>query len=154
MAAIILVILAILGGVAVMLLHPAGNSDGPDQPVIAPTQTLLPITTTAPNIIPAEGVWVKVTYNGTFLGTYGNPGALKEVRGTGEQIYAIKNSNDLVQALFTKQDDYGDVLTVEVYNNGTMVTQVSKRTPRGTISILVDPKTGKAPYVPVTTINT
>ena len=153
-AAIILVILAIIGGAAVMLLHPAGNSEGPDQPVVAPTQTPLPITTTAPIVIPAEGVWVKVTYNGTFLGTYGNPGALKEVRGTGEQIYAIKNSNDLVQALFTKQDDYGDVLTVEVYNNGTRVTQVSKRTPRGTISILVDPKTGKAPYVPVTTINT
>jgi hypothetical protein len=102
-------------------------------------------------VIPTEGVWVKVMYNGTFVGTYGNPGDLREVRGTGEQIYAIKNTNDLVQASFTKQDDYGDILTVEVYNNGTRVTQVTKRTPGGTIAILVDPKTGKAPYVPVTT---
>jgi hypothetical protein len=153
-AAIILVILAILGGAAVMLLHPTGNPTEPDHPVITLTPTILPITTTAPIVVPADGVWVKVTYNGTFVGKYGNPGGLKEVRGTGEQLYAIKNNNDLVQVSFTKQDDYGDFLTVEVYNNGTMVTQVAKRTPGGTIFILVDPKTGKAPYVPVTTLNT
>jgi hypothetical protein len=151
MAVIILVMLAVIGGAAIILLHPSGNTDGPDHPAITPTQTLLPITTTAPVVIPTEGVWVKVMYNGTFVGTYGNPGDLREVRGTGEQIYAIKNTNDLVQASFTKQDDYGDILTVEVYNNGTRVTQVTKRTPGGTIAILVDPKTGKAPYVPVTT---
>ena len=68
--------------------------------------------------------------------------------------YPIKNSNDLVQTSFRKLDYSGDSLTVEVYNNGTMVTQVTKRTPSGTIAILVDPKTGKAPYVPVTTIST
>jgi hypothetical protein len=151
MAVIILVILAVIGGAAIILLHPAGNTSGPDHPAITPTQTLLPITTNTPVVIPTGGVWVKVTYNGTFVGTYGNPGGLIEVRGTGEQVYAIKNTNDLVQASFTKQDDYGDILTVEVYNNGTRVTQVTKRTPGGTIAILVDPKTGKAPYVPVTT---
>jgi hypothetical protein len=151
MAVIILVILAVIGGAVIILLHPAGNTGGPDHPAITPIQTLLPITTTVPVVIPTDGVWVKVTYNGTFVGTYGNPGDLREVRGTGEQVYAIKNTNDLVQASFTKQDDYGDILTVEVYNNGTRVTQVTKRTPGGTIAILVDPKTGKAPYVPVTT---
>lgn len=152
MAALILVILAVIGGAAIIFLHPAGNGDEPDHPAITLTPTPQPIVTNAPVAIPGEGVWVKVTYNGTFYGRYGNPGGLKEVRGTGEQIYAIKNTNDLVQATFTKQDDYGNVLTVEVYNNGRMVTQVSKRTPGGTIAILVDPKTGKAPYVPVTTI--
>ena len=148
---IVLVFLIIIGGAAVILLHPAGNTDESNHPVITPAQTLPPNITTAPLMIPSEGVWVKVTYNGTFVGTYGNPGALKQVRGNGEQFYAIKNTNELVQASFTKQDDYGEVLTVEVYNNGKMVTQVSKSAPRGTISILVDPYTGKPPYIPVTT---
>jgi hypothetical protein len=153
MAAIIIILLVILGGAAIISLYPAGNAGGlVNQSVTPVNQTPVPAMTTPTVTVPSGGVWVKVTYNGTFLGTYGNPGALKEVRGTGEQVYAIKNPDDLVQASFTKQDNYGDTLTVEVYNNGTLVTQVTKRTPRGTISILVNPKTGKAPYVPVTTI--
>ena len=61
------------------------------------------------------------------------------------------NSNDLVQASFTKQDYYGDTLIVEVYNNGTLVKQFKTSAPKGTISILVNSTTGKAPFVPVTT---
>src|SRR5208283_1319642 len=99
---------------------------------------------------PPGGVWVKVTYNGTYYGEYGNPGSLIEARGTGVQFYAIKNSNGLVQDTFRKMDYSGETLTVEVYNNGTMVTHISKSTPGGTIALLVDPVTGKAPYVPVT----
>ncbi|MFA6362230.1 hypothetical protein [Methanoregula sp.] len=151
--AIVLVLLVIIGGMAILLMNPAGNTKGSDYPVATPTLTPLPITTAAPVVIPAEGVWVKVMYNGTYYGEYGNPGDLKEVRGTGEQIYAIKNGDALVQASFRKLDYSGDRMTVEVYNNGTMVTQVTKRAPSGTIAILVDPKTGNAPYVPVTSIS-
>lgn len=154
MAAIIVVLLVIIGGTAIIFLVPSGNPGSSDHPAVIPVnQTPVPVTTTPPVVVPSEGVWVKVTYNGTFVGSYGNPGALKEVRGTGEQFYAIKNADDLVQASFTKQDDYGNNLTVEVYNNGSLVTQVTRRTPGGTISILVDPLTGKAPYVPVTTVS-
>ena len=118
-----------------------------DHLVVTPeNQTPVPVTTTPPVMIPADGVWVKVTYNGTFLGTYGNPGAQKEVRGTGEQFYPIKNSNDLVQASFTKQDYYGDTLTVGVYNNGTMVRQFTTSAPKGMISILVNSTDRESPY--------
>jgi hypothetical protein len=153
-AAIIVVLLVIIGGAVVIYLVPAGTNGGSDHTgVITVNQTPAPVTTTVPVTVPADGVWVKVTYNGTFLGTYGNPGALKEVRGTGEQFYQIKNSNDLVQASFTKQDYYGDTLTVAVYNNGTMIKQFTTSTPRGKISILVNPTTGNPPYVPVTTVS-
>ncbi len=154
MAAIIIVLLVIIGGAVVMYLVPAGMNGGSDHSVVTPVDlTPVPVTTTTvPVMVPADGVWVKVTYNGTFLGTYGNPGSLTEVRGTGEQFYPIKNGNDLVQASFTKQDYYGDLLAVGVYNNGTLVRQFTTSVPKGMISILVDPKTGKAPYVPVTTI--
>ncbi len=152
--AMILVILVICGVSAVMFLSLPGNAHNADHSIVTPTVTPLQQTSTiAPALVPAEGVWVKVTYNGTYFGEYGNPGSLIEVRGTGEQFYPIKNSNDLVQADFQKLDSSGDNLTVEVYNNSRMVTQISKNTPRGAVALLVDPNTGKPPFVPVATIN-
>ncbi|HNX16919.1 MAG TPA: hypothetical protein PKM50_01165 [Methanoregula sp.] len=146
----IITTLVIIAGVVVIFWHPAGYTGGP-APEITPVQTSQPVSTTAPVVVQSTGVWVKVVYNGTFVGTYGNPGTLKQVRGKEEQVYTIKDPHDLVQASFTKQDDSGNVLTVEVYNNGNMIKQVTKSAPRATISILVDPYTGDAPYIPVTT---
>lgn len=152
---IAVLVVACIGGVAFIALNLTGHNDGPDLGTVTPTPSLTPVQnpTATPIITPAAGVWVKVQYNGTFVGTYGNPGPnnQKQVRGTGEQFYAIKNSNDLVQASFTKLDYYGEVLTVEVYNNGTMIKQVKTSTPNGKISILVNSTTGNPPYVPVTT---
>ncbi len=149
--AIALVILVIIGVTAIILLPSLSeNPGGPGYPAITPTVAPQPVTTIPLAGTPPVGVWVKVTYNGTYYGEYGNPGSLIEARGTGVQFYAIKNSNGLVQATFRKLDYSGDTLTVEVYNNGTMVTHINKSTPGGTIALLVDPVTGKAPYVPVT----
>jgi hypothetical protein len=148
MAAIGIVLLIIVCAAAITLMYPAGTGNGSDHPAITPTPTPLPTATIIPQAsIPAEGVWVKVTYNGTFVGSYGNPGPenQKEVRGTGEQFYPIKNSNDLVQASFTKQDYYGATLIVEVYNNGAMVKQFKTNAPKGTISFLVNSTTGNPP---------
>ncbi len=153
LAAIAIMLLIIIGAAAIILFSPAGNPIEPGHPVITPTLTPLPVTTIIPQAaIPAEGVWVKVTYNGTFIGSYGNPGPANqhEVRGSGEQVYPIMNSNYLVQASFTKQDYYGNTLIVEVYNNGTLVKQFKTSAPGGTIALLVNSTTGKAPFVPVT----
>ncbi len=152
--AIALVLLVIIGVTAIILLPSLSeNAGGPGSPAITPNVTPQPVTTAVPTVTipPPLGVWVKVADNGTYYGKYGNPGSLIEARGTGVQFYAIKNSNGLVQVTFQKLDYSGDTLTVEVYNNGTMVTHISKSTPGGTIALLVDPVTGKAPYVPVTT---
>lgn len=130
--------------------------DGNTTPGEKPTNVTIPIVmaTITPNEpAPAKGVWIQVLYNGTFIGTYGNPGPTKqrEVRGTGDTIYTITNPDELVQATFKKLDYSGECLTVEVYNNTTRMTRVSKCTPGGSVSILVDPKTGEVPFVPVTT---
>jgi hypothetical protein len=152
--AVSLIILVIVGAVAIISVPPIlEQANEADHPAITPIMTPPPVTTAIPTIaIPPQGVWVKVTYNGTFVGSYGNPGPTnqQEVRGTGVQVYAIRNSNNTVQASFRKLDDSGNNLTVEVYNNGTMVTHVSKSSPRAEIDILVNPQTG-APYAPVTT---
>ena len=99
-------LLIIIGAAAIILFSPAGNPIEPGHPVITPTLTPLPVTTIIPQAaIPAEGVWVKVTYNGTFIGSYTGIRARSnqhEVRVSGEQVYPIMNSNYLVQASFTE----------------------------------------------------
>jgi hypothetical protein len=149
---IAIVLLVIVGMTAMILLSPAGNANGSNLPPVMPNVTS-PTVTTVPSVtVPTTGVWVKVTYNGTFVGSYGNPGPTdqREVRGTGEQVYPIRNSNETVQASFRKLDDSGNPLTVDVYNNGIIVTHVSKSSPGAEIDILVDPVTGKPPNVPGT----
>jgi hypothetical protein len=145
------IVIACLAGAVFILMSGEGAYEETPTPPVTTTISVTPTATPEKTGIPGTGVWVRVIYNGTFYGKYGNPGGLREVRGTGDQFYQIKDSTGLVQASFEKLDDYGDTLTVGVYNNGTQVTQVEKRAPRATIAILVDPATGKAPYVPVTT---
>jgi hypothetical protein len=143
-------VIAFLAG-AVFVLMTQGSHEGTTSLPVTPSVSIIPTTVPEIPVIPQTGVWIRVTYNGTFYGKYGNPGGLREVRGTGDQFYPIQDSTGLVQASFEKLDDSGDTLTVGVYHNGTQITQVEKRMPRASIAILVDPATGKAPYIPVTT---
>jgi len=149
-----IVVLVVISAVAVLTFLPVLEQEyGPGLPNQTPAITSLPVTTIPPTgEIPAQGVWIKVTYNGTYYGKYGNPGNLIEVRGSGEQVYAIKGSTNLVEAGFQKLDLSGNNLTVEVYNNGTLITQAFKATPGGEVAILVNSTTGKPPFVPVTTV--
>ena len=144
------IVIACVAG-AVFILISGGHTEDTNSLPITPAVSVVPTATPTLSAIPGTGVWVRVSYNGTYYGKYGNPGELREVRGTGDQFYPIKDSTGLVQASFEKLDNSGDTLTVGVYNTGSLVTQVAKRTPRASIAILVDPATGKAPYVPVTT---
>ncbi len=153
LVAIVLVLLVVLGATAIIfLLSPAGLMSSTHNTTVAPIVTSPPvITAIQTSAIPPQGVWLKVTYNGTFEGSYGNPGPAnqQEIRGSGEQFYAIKNGNDLIQARFQKLDNSGNTLTVEIYNNGTMVKQFSKSSPKAEIDFLVDPTTGNPPFVPI-----
>jgi len=145
-----IVIACLAGAVFVLMSGESAHEETPTLPV-TPAISVTPTATPEITVIPGTGVWVRVTYNGTFYGKYGNAGELREVRGTGDQFYPIKDSRGLVQASFEKLDNSGDTLIVGVYTNGTRVTQIEKGAPRATIALLVDPATGKAPYVPVTT---
>jgi hypothetical protein len=84
-----------------------------------------------PAIIPREGTWVRVEYNGTFVCWVGNPGSLRRVGGSGRQLYPIRNKTSYVQASFLKQDCSGKTLTVEVYTSGMMTYHRTVRSLRG-----------------------
>ncbi|MFA5332272.1 MAG: hypothetical protein WC342_07825 [Methanoregula sp.] len=150
-------IIIIAGACAVIIFSDMSGpvTPGPDMPGENATIPIVMATITQDPASSDTGVWIKVLYNGTFVGKYGNPGPANqhEVRSTGDTEYQIANPGTLIQATFKKMDYSGDCLTVEVYNNGTQMTSVSKCTPGGSVSILVDPNTGEIPYVPVTTEN-
>jgi hypothetical protein len=147
---IIIVILALACG-AYLLLHPVPQKNAePAAPVVTviPTiETIVPTpsagqTPAVPGVvIPRDGVWVRVTYNGTFVGWVGNPGFLQNVRGSHDQFYKILKSTSLVQASFQKQDYSGEVLAVEVYRNGEMIERRTVRAPMGEIAFIINPKT-------------
>lgn len=171
-AALIIAILALAGGAFLLSQYMQNTHAGTQAPpaISAPTvteatplpaQTLTPaaqgtplpqgtpqLMTPPPAIIPGEGVWVQVAYNGTFVGWVGNPGSLQHVRGSGGQFYRIMRSDGLVQASFQKQDNSGEPLTIGIYVNGGIVFQRTIRTPKGELAVLIDPATGKPPGIP------
>jgi hypothetical protein len=171
-AALIIAILALVGGAFLLSQYLQNIHAGTQAPpaISAPTvtettpppaQTLAPaargtplpqgttqLMAPPPVNIPAEGVWVRVAYNGTFVGWVGNPGSLQHVRGSGEQFYRIMRSDGLVQASFQKQDNSGETLTIGIYAHGGIVFQRTIRAPMGELAVLIDPVTGKPPGIP------
>jgi hypothetical protein len=157
--AIIIIILALIGAGVIYSASLQGNSGTPPEPVDTPTiptvttliptpavqQTVTPqatiiLPTQVQVLIPPTGVWVRVKYPGNFTGSIGSAGKMRPVTGSVDQFYQVPTVDGIVQALIQKQDASGNVLTAEVYRNGTMVKNVSITVPRGTIDLVVDLK--------------
>jgi hypothetical protein len=157
--AIIIIFLALIGAGIMYSTSLQGNFKTPPEPVNTPT--IPPLTTTIPAptvqptvtpqatiilttqpevLIPPTGVWVRVIYPGNFTGSIGSAGKMRPVTGSGDKFYQVPTVDGIVQALIQKLDGSGNVLTAEVYRNGTMVKNVSITAPRGTIDITLDLK--------------
>jgi hypothetical protein len=156
---IIIVMLALVGGWIIYSGTLQGNPGAPSVPVITPVippeTTLVPtptlqqtatpqVTVVSPSqpqiIIPSTGVWVRVIYSGNFTGTVGTTGKMRLVTGSVDQFYQVPTIDGIVEALIQKLDGSGNVLTTEVYKNGTMVKNGTITAPRGTIDLRVDLK--------------
>ncbi len=146
LAAILIVILIIIaGGIFYSAKYAPGHSGLPTTPVVTPlTATPLPVSP-VPAEIPADGLWLRVSSNASFVGYYGNPGNLRHVGGSGDRFYGIPDDGRLVQVSFQKQDYSGETLAIGVYRNGTMITSRSVRAPMGSIDFIIDPATGGFP---------
>ena len=151
--ALIFVALLVIAGAAFLLVMPLLSGGGLIiQPPVIVTPSPAPVTMTAiPVAIPSTGTLVRVSYNGTFAGSIGNPYSLRYISVTGNQIYSPQMTSDIVQISVQKQDYYGNTLNVWIYTNGTAIAQRSTRTPHGTIDLLIDTSTGKPPGVQVRT---
>jgi len=157
----IIVILAIVAGAFIYATVLQGNAGEPSVPQVTPAITpvptmiptpMVPQTTTSqitvvptpqPTVMmPDTGVWIKATYAGNFTGRVGTSGDLRQVNGSGDTYYQIPMTEGIVEVLLQKEDGSGNVLAVEVYQNGRMVTRSTKATPFGSIDIRVEIKTG------------
>jgi hypothetical protein len=154
-AVIIIVILAAIGGAYIYSQSQAAQQKGPAAPAPTPplptaatpaptptsteipTPEATPVPSQAPQVvIPQSGVWVRVEYAGSFTGWVGIPGGQpRTVTATGTWLYQVPTVNGPVVGLMRKQDGSGDLLTVEVYNNGTLVKRVTTKVPNGAIDI-------------------
>lgn len=149
--AICAVILAIAGGALFYSQYLAGNYEKSHTPEITLTPAISQTPTIPEVIIPITGIWVRVEYNSTnstFLGFVGNPGSLKMVSGSGNQLYYIQQSDGDVQVSFQKRGYSGDPMTVEVYNNGKQIAHRTITAPGGSIDFIIDTKTGEPPGIP------
>jgi hypothetical protein len=150
-------IAAVIGVVAVIAIAAffflggggsAGSSAAPTTPAstggssaakVAVTGTINPAAIKEQKTIsvPAEGVYVKVSYLGSFSGSYGTEGALVTARDSGEKIYPIENANGTLSATFkktdtsTKQHD----LTVEIWKDGKVLKFEKNLSPGGEVSL-------------------
>ena len=147
--AIVLLILIIAGG-AGLYVFMSGWNTGTHKHGITPAPTLLPTPSQPVIVIPENGIWILVSSNSTFVGSYGNPGSLQLVSGSGNEFYRIQHPDSLVQATFQKQEYSGDPLTINIYRNGTLITHRTITAPRGTIDLIIDAKTGNSPGLPTT----
>lgn len=118
------------------------------------SNTVITITPSAgpnppPEQVPADlqpaGVYVRVIYPGDFAGSIGNPGLLRQISGRGNQTYTILMTKTIVQATIHKLDQSPDPLTVEIYDNSTLLASRSVNAPQGDVSLLIDTTTAAAP---------
>jgi hypothetical protein len=106
------------------------------QTQIAGTGTTLPtIKQPTPVIIPATGVFVKVSYIGGFNGTYGISDVTQKVRNSGDRLYAIDSATGTVTATFYKEDRSSHALTVEIWKDGKLLTSAANSTAFGEVSL-------------------
>jgi len=168
--AIIIVIIAVIGGAFVVLKTQQGKS-GTDTspgtttttdipsvtftptpppttavPTTAVTTIMVPTTPPQP-LIPQTGVWVKVSYPGAWTGSYGTPGNQAQVASTGDQLYQIPIGDGTVQVTFQKSDGSGNTLEVEIYKDGVLITSKKTSVPKGSIDLLAELKPPATPTI-------
>jgi len=152
--AIVILILGIAGAVVLYpeyLTSPEKGIFPVQNPAIPETTLPVPSTqlTSAPTqvVIPATGVWVRVTYPRNYHGRLGNPGSLRGITGSGDRFYQMDEKNRLVQVQIYKTDNTGDMLTVEIYRNGEIIHRRSITSPMGVVELLIDAETGNPPGI-------
>ena len=119
-------------------------------PSVNTTPAVTPEPTPSPLLVPQQGLWVRINASGSYRGLVGNPDLLRSVTGSGDQVYKLVNSEGIVQVSVGKQDDSGNPLSVEIYKDGTLIISRTVTSPRGSIDLLIDPRTGLPPGLTVT----
>jgi len=168
-AALLLIVIALGAGAVLLFTHGPGQSDNLLTPIpttvqvatlppettppVTPPVTVIPATTRintpvpslVPVSVPQTGVWVRLTSTSGYFGSVGNAGTMRDITGTGDNFYRIFWDDRTVQVSVRKNDYAGALLTAAVYRDGNLILSRSTTSPGGTIEILIDPQTARAP---------
>jgi hypothetical protein len=172
-AAVIVIIIAVIFAITWYAPPLTGSASLPPAPTPTPAITAgsTPIPTTVPTVVPTptitatpaptasetpkpfslipqNGVWVRVKYDGNYTGEVGAPGRFKIVSASGNQFFQIPAKDETVAATIQKGDNSGNPLTIEFYNNGELVKTGTVTAPKGTLTINVNLKTITATVTP------
>lgn len=106
---------------------------------LSPPAETLPAAPSAPAelVVPDTGVWVSVKYPGSFNGTVGIDGALREVSGTGSGLYQIVTSGSVAKAFIQKTDGSPERLVLMIYKDGVVIGSESTTSPVGEVNVQV-----------------
>jgi hypothetical protein len=99
-------------------------------------------------IVPQTGIWMRIEYSGNFTASFGTSGRLRELSGSGNQIYQIPAKDEIVLASITKSDESGNRLTVSIYNDGELAKSSTTTSPHGTVEIQADLRVKTSAAVP------
>jgi hypothetical protein len=99
---------------------------------VAPTA----IKTQAPVTVPAEGVYVRVSYIGGFTGTYGMEGNMTTMRNSGDRVFVVEDANGTVSANFHKEDaSTRHEIVVGIYKDGISLQEARNSSSYGEASV-------------------
>jgi len=173
-AALAVVVILVIAAIFIFAnpLQMGNGTTPPPVPTVSPVETTLPVTTAVPAtpaatpevsvqpttipapLVPATGVWIRINYANEFSGTVGTPGAEREVSDTGEKLYQISTSTGTAVANIQKVDGSADLLTVELYKDGELVTKKATSAPKGLVEIQMSLKPAETPTPAPTTLVT
>jgi len=161
--AIVIIVIALVAGAylfAPSLLGAGGSPLQPATPVPTVAETTVPTPVATPGItvpsavpatagptavphiiIPQNGVWLLVKYEGSYSGSAGAPERFRDIAATGDKAIQLPVKDEVVLATIQKQDNTGGLMTVEIYKEGKMVKSGSVKSPKGTVSISADLRT-------------
>jgi len=107
------------------------STPAPSQAVTSDMTKPTPLTSQF--TIPSYGVWVHIQYPGTFFGSIGSRGSMREVNSTGNRFYQIPATEGIIEAEITKADGSGDLLMLELYKDGGLVRRMNSTKPHGVL---------------------
>jgi hypothetical protein len=120
---------------------PATVQPQPSQTTVTSSVTITLVPGLTQVMIPPNGVWVRVSYPGTYIGLIGPTGNQTEVTDTGDHLYEIPVTERTVAAALQKKDGSDNQIILEVYKNGVLLKRESSISPKGIVEIQLDLKT-------------
>lgn len=94
--------------------------------------------TTAPTV-PVSGVWIMISYIGSYTGTYGLSSDLQKVESSGSRLFEVVNATGTVRADIEKKDSSTKhELSVAIYKDGSLLKSDATKESYGKVSVSAD----------------